>query len=126
MGAGLSQTQIRSRVYNRLQTVKHRLERAGVSVVYRKGSLVRYECQNSQKIGGFNISYSISRASNGEVAGFPRVYITGALRDNGTYGWQETLGTFDLGIDKLIELFSEPNLVLTSLDELGMITRRVR
>ena len=108
MGAGLSQKQIYSRVYDRLQSIKRDLECQGVAVIYRKQSLIRYEVENSQKIGGFNISFRISNSSNGEVAGFPTVYITGALRDNGNYGWhQPSNDTFEAGISKLVELFSE-------------------
>jgi hypothetical protein len=107
MGAGLSQKQINSRIYNRLQTIKRQLEQRGVSVFYGNHSLCRNEVEGSQKIGSFNIRYDISRASNGETAGFPQVYITGALRDNGTYGWQKEAGSFDKGIEKIIEIFSE-------------------
>ena len=95
-------------------------------MIYTKDSLVRYEAEHTNAIGGFNISYNVSRASNGEVAGFPSVYITGTMKQDGTYGWMKKDGSFEQGIDKIIEAFSEPTLQLTSMDELGMITRRSR
>lgn len=127
MGAGLSSKQINSRIYNRLQSIKNQLAKAGVTVVYKNYSLIRYEAEHTQKIGGFNISFNVMRASNGEVAGSPSVYITNALEGNGSYSWREkSAGSFEQGISKLIEIFGEPELALTSMDELGMITRRSR
>jgi hypothetical protein len=126
MGARPSQKQINSRIYNRLQTIKRQLQKAGVAVIYKDKSLVRYETTNTEKIGGFNISYRTLHANNGEVAGFPVIYITGTMSEDGTYGWQKPQGSFDMGINKIIEAFAEPGLQLTGLDELGMITRRSR
>lgn len=126
MGAGLSTKQINGRIYNRLQTVKRQLERAGVAVIYKDYSLVRYETEHTQKIGGFNISYRISRASNGETAGFAGVLISGALQGDGRYSRMASEGTFEQGIAKVIEIFGEPELVFTAMDTLGMIPRRSR
>jgi hypothetical protein len=107
MGAGLSTKQINGRIYNRLQTIKRNLERAGVAVVYRNYSLIRFEAEGTQKIGGFNISFSVSTASNGKCA--PLVYITGSLRQNGRWGGWNNLnhGTFEQGIAAIINTFSE-------------------
>jgi hypothetical protein len=111
MGAGLSTKQINSRIYNRLQTIKRQLERANVPVAYRHKQLLRFEIENTSRIGGWNISYQTIRASNGETAGAPSIYITSTIQGDFRFGGfsnQHDTGSFDAGIAKLIELFSEP------------------
>lgn len=105
MSAGLSNKQI----YNRLQTIKRQLERAGVTVIYRKRQLVRFEAEGTHKIGGFNISFEVLHARNGECARTPVVYITGTPNHlEGRYGGRDfNHGTFEQGLEAVINLFSE-------------------
>jgi hypothetical protein len=111
MSAGLSKKQINGRIYRHLQTIKRNLELAGVHVSYRKYQLCRFEQEGTQKIGGFNISYSVSHASNGEVAGVPVVYITGTMQPDARYGgWTDNHGTFVQGIANIVNQFSEPEV----------------
>jgi len=111
MSAGLSTKQINDRIYNRLQTVKRQLERAGVPVHYHKFQLTRFEPENSRAIGGWNISFRIIHASNGEVAGSPQIYISGSTQGDFRFGGflatSASNGSFEDGIKKLIELFAE-------------------
>ena len=113
MGAGLSQKQIKSRIYNRLKTIQRNLGKAGVPVSYHNYQLCRFETANSPHIGGWNISFRTSRASNGEVAGVPAVYITNSIRGDFKFGGfdQDSLGSFDQGIAHLIQIFSEREAV---------------
>jgi hypothetical protein len=109
MSAGLSTKQINSRIYNRLQTIKRQLSRAGVPSTYHAHQLCRFETVNTPNIGGWNISFRVIRASNGESAGTPSLYITNSLQGGFHFGgWDaDNNGAFADGIKKLIELYAE-------------------
>lgn len=110
MGAGLSNKQIQGRVYRRLLAVGRDLHKAGINTIYRRGALVFFEGDGitfpyNRTDGGFNISYRISRASNGEVFGTPTVFMTykGEAKQ---YGFSDTGGTFEQGIAFIKENFA--------------------
>lgn len=102
MGAGLSTKQINSRIYRRLKSIEYDLSKAGVNSIYKRFELVFFEgdgitIPHSRIDGGFNIKFRISRASNGETAGFP-VILTVLNGERKTFGWQEPAGSFEDGI----------------------------
>lgn len=104
MAAGLSKKQISSRVYNKLKAVQYKLERAGVPTTYRGGQL--FPQTNGMQHGhGFNISASLSRASNGECAIFFNILIAHECESMEHYGWLKPDGNFTQGIERIIELF---------------------
>ena len=117
MAAGLSSKQINSRIYNRLKATEYRLDKAGVNTVYekatprRRAALVFFEGDGSTVFpytivdGGFNITYSVSHASNGETCGFQRIFVT-LKGESKTFGWQEPDGTIEAGIEYVITNFT--------------------
>lgn len=107
MAAGLSQKQIYRRVYSRLKQTQRELFKAGVSTVYKRRTLAWFDTGLAPHIdGGFNVNFYVSRASNGEVAGFQNVYLVfnGEYKE---YGWQKPAGTFEQGIEQVKTLFAQ-------------------
>jgi hypothetical protein len=111
MGAGLSKAQIDGRIYSRLSSMKRDLQRAGVSVSYRRQQLFLNDVANVG--GGFNVSFKVSRASNGETFGAPIITIhppDPMLEHEVFGGWctDKQNGTFDQGVARLKQLFKTP------------------
>jgi hypothetical protein len=116
MGAGLSQKQITARIYGRLKSVQYELAKVGVNTVYKKATASRYAevvwfegdgitFPVKHIDGGFNISFNVSHASNGECFGFPGIYfVYEGERKN--YGWLKPDGSFEQGLARIKELFS--------------------
>lgn len=110
MSAGISTKAMNSRIRRRLKKIQNQLGVAGVKTSYRNYSLARFEADGSQKIGGFNISFRVIRASNGESAATPTVYISHVnVNVDGFYGgWDaNNNGSFDQGLAAIINNFSE-------------------
>ncbi len=108
MGAGISNNAMNSRIRRRLQKIQNQLGVAGVKSVYRNYQLVRFEDLNDLAIGGFNITFNVLRASNGESASFIHIIIRHTLQGDFSFGGtKEVNGSFDDGIKKLIEIFAE-------------------
>jgi hypothetical protein len=98
MGAGLSQKQIYTRTYNRLQRHMYDLRAAGVDAGYSD----RVVKGQDEWGNGFSISYKVLRASNGEVAGLPTVSIVnGGKRQS--FEWLQ----FERGLDEVKKLFTK-------------------
>ena len=70
MGAGLSKRQLYGRQYRLLQRHMETLRQAGFTDLMYKNLAVYGRRQDGGPLDCFRLSYSISRASNGEVAGF--------------------------------------------------------
>lgn len=105
MAAGLTKKQINSRIYTRLKRLQHKLLLAGVHCIYQNYQLAADVTGLETVHDGFNIRFGVSRASNGEVAGF--VYATVYTLDTTErYGWLQPAGDFDKGIARIVELFS--------------------
>src|SRR5271166_1753991 len=105
MGAGLSRKQKNSRVYNRLKAIAWKLERLGVTSRYHRFQLCA-ETTGLDAVGGFNIRYNWSSASNGECAGFQVITIFPYAEASETYGWQQKNGTAEQGLNRIVDLFS--------------------
>ena len=114
MAAGVPIKVRNARIYRLLKKFQRELKRAGVETVYHRYSLSHCDAHNIG--GGFNIHYNWAFASNGESAATPIVHIIpaivkGVIVEKGeTYGdWRTQegrLGTFEKGIERLIELFA--------------------
>lgn len=108
MAAGLTKKQWYTRMYNKLQSTKRELEKAGVAVVYRNLQLfpdmtgLTHETHDL----GFNISFQTSRASNGEAAAWQviTVVIDGKKE---LYGWMQKDGDFEKGMLRVSQLFGK-------------------
>jgi hypothetical protein len=113
MSAGLSTKQINSRIYNRLQTIKSQLTRAGVPVVYHVQRLGNFVPATGRAVGAgcWNISFRVIHASNGETAGAPCIVIQNSAQGDFTFGGfnERNNGSFADGIAKLIELYRVPD-----------------
>ena len=121
MAAGLSQKQITARIYRRLLSIARDLRRAGVHTQYQKATAQRYAklvffegdgvlVPHSNVDGGFNISYSVSRASNGETFGSATIYLV-YKGESTNYGLASVNGSFEQGIARIKELFAAPKEV---------------
>lgn len=108
MAAGLSKKQMYRRIYNRLQSFRYKLERAGVRSSYSKQQVCWDSTDDTRHltVTGFNIRFDIGRASNGECGGFPRITIYYVDGTHKVYGWMCEAGTWDAGFQLLITLFA--------------------
>ena len=105
MAAGLSRKQRNARVYNRLRAIGWKLERQGVTSAYKRFQLCA-ETTGLDAVGGFNIRYTWSFASNGECAGFQVITVHPYAEASEYYGWQQPNGTAEQGLNRIVELFS--------------------
>ena len=113
MGAGVPMKIRKTMVYRKLKNIQRRLAKAGVESLYKHYQLCLFDTHNVG--GGFNISYHWSFASNGESAATPVITIQPPIalgeRCERWGGWcndTKSLGSFDKGIARLIELFAHP------------------
>jgi hypothetical protein len=124
MAAGLSRKQITSRIYRRLQAIARDLHRAGVHTQYNRATSTQYahlvyftsfDAPSMKEFiaprptvdGGFNVKFSISRASNGEVFGSPTIYVV--LKGVHTnYGHWSNAYSFEQGIAYIKANFATP------------------
>lgn len=104
MGAGISRKQMNARVYNRLKSLQSKLQRMGVTSVYRRYQLFA-ETTGLTHLNGFNVKYAWSHASNGEAAGMARILIQQDGQSE-LYGWQQKDGEYEQGVKRIVELFS--------------------
>lgn len=76
MAAGASRQQLYRAAYRGLKKIQHALATAGVQTVYRRGELVPDKAlRDFQRPLTFYIAYTVRRASNGEVAMLPKVWV---------------------------------------------------
>jgi hypothetical protein len=107
MAAGLSSKQIYGRIYNRLQSIRYKLVKAGVETIYRKSQIfpdvTKY---NGTEADGFNISFDTWRASNGETGGFAKCTIFyNDSRGTVQFGHMLAGGSFEQGIAEVVRIY---------------------
>lgn len=94
MSAGLTQKQIYSRIYSRLQNIRVRLEKAGVGTVYKRRQLTANQDINPN--AEWNISYSVGNMSNGETVGLIRLTVLSPFQQTYSHSY------FEDGLQRLI------------------------
>ncbi len=104
MGYGFTEKQAYRRTYSELQKLARELRRAGVSCHYRNQTL-HSRAAPATKPGGpaFQLYYAHLRASNGESALTPRLYVRGKDGVEKNYSWME----FDEGLARIKAEFKE-------------------
>lgn len=111
--AGLTQQELNRRVYDRLQSIKEKLERAGVPVKYRR-YLLFTESAGIAEATGFGISIRRRNAnSSGVVPIMVQVFFEGRTE---TFGYGQKDGDFQTGLLRIEQLFGrvQPDVLVRS------------
>lgn len=99
MGAGISQKTMNGYYYRSLKRIQRELAAVGVTAQYKAYRLWYVDPAEGSNAKGFGVSYRTIRASNGETAGIPIVWI----RHQGvSESFEEFSGA---GIQRIKELF---------------------
>jgi hypothetical protein len=100
--AGQTQQELNRRVYDRLQSIKQRLERAGVPVKYRR-YLLFTESAGIAGATGFGISIRRRNTNNSGVVPITvQVFFEGRTE---TFGYGQKDGDFQTGLLRIEQLF---------------------